>query len=70
MADLRANALHARQRYRLYIARTHGSRPTSSERLRELALECERAESRLAAAEAEERRLRETPPQASRSPSE
>ncbi len=70
MADLRANALHARQRYRLYVARTHGSRPTSQERLRELALECERAESRLLAAEAEERRLREASPAAGDSPAD
>ncbi len=61
MADLRANAKYARQRYQLYVAKTHGSRPTSPERLRELARNCEQAESRLLAAEAEERRAREMP---------
>ncbi len=58
MADLRANARYARQRYQLYMAKAHGSRPTSPERLRELARQAEQAESRLEAAEAEESRVR------------
>ncbi len=58
MADLRANAKYARQRYQLYMAKAHGPRPTSAERLHELARACEQAESRLLAAEAEVSRVR------------
>ena len=54
--DLRAQAEYARQRYQLYKAKAYGQRPTSPARLRELQRACERAEARLHAAEAEERR--------------
>jgi hypothetical protein len=54
--DLRAQARHARQRYDLYKARAYALRPTSDARVRELQRECEGAEARLRAAEAEERR--------------
>jgi len=55
--DLRAQARHARQRYALYKARAYGLRPTTDSRMRELQRECEGAEARLRAAEAEEERL-------------
>jgi hypothetical protein len=51
--DLRAQAKHARERYRLYKAKTHGQRPTSPARLRELQRAYEQAEERLRFAEAE-----------------
>jgi len=54
--DLRARAQHARQRYQLYKAKAFGQRPTSQARLRELQRECEQAEARLRAAQAEEQR--------------
>jgi hypothetical protein len=53
LEDLRAQALHARQRYDLYKARAYGQRPTSEARMRELQRACEQAEARLRAAEAE-----------------
>jgi hypothetical protein len=56
--DLRAQALHARQRYDLYKAKAYGPRLTSPARMRELQRACEQAEARLHAAEAEERRAR------------
>jgi hypothetical protein len=56
--DLRAQAQYARERYQLYKARTYGQRATSPARLRELERACERAETRLRAAEAEEQRAR------------
>ena len=58
--DLRAQAQHARQRYDLYKAKAYGQRLTSPARMRELQRECERAEARLRAAQAEERRVRIT----------
>jgi hypothetical protein len=36
LAELAAEAKHARNRYRLYRAKLHGPRPTSPGRLREL----------------------------------
>lgn len=60
MDDLRAQAQHARQRYDLYKARAYGQRPTSAARMRELQRACERAEARLRAAQAHERRARST----------
>jgi hypothetical protein len=58
LEDLRAQALHARQRYDLYKARAYGQRPTSETRMRELQRASEQAEARLRAAEAEDRRAR------------
>jgi hypothetical protein len=55
LEDLRAQAKHARQRYDLYKARAYGQRPTSPARMRELQRACEQAETRLRAAEAQER---------------
>ncbi len=54
--DLRVNARYARERYQLYRAKTHGPRPTSEARLRELQRSFEQAEERLRFAEAEEQR--------------
>ena len=54
--QLRAEAQYARERYRLYRAKSYGPRPTSSARMRELQRSYEYAEARLHAAEAEERR--------------
>jgi hypothetical protein len=53
---LRTEARYARERYQLYKAKTYGPRPTSDARLSELRRACERAEARLRAVEAEERR--------------
>jgi hypothetical protein len=53
--DLRAQAQHARQRYQLYKAKVYGPRATSLARLRELERAYEQAETRLRAAEAQER---------------
>ena len=58
--DVRAQALHARQRYDLYKAKAYGPRPTSPARMRELQQASEHAEARLHAAEAQERRARTT----------
>jgi hypothetical protein len=55
--DLRAQARRARRRYDLYKAKVYAVRPTTDARMRELQLECEGAEARLRAAEAEEPRL-------------
>jgi hypothetical protein len=63
--DLRVQAQYARQRYDLYKAKAYGQRPTSPVRMRELERACERAEARLRAAQAEDRRARitgDTPP--------
>jgi hypothetical protein len=57
--DLRAQALHARQRFDLYKARAYGSRPTSTVRMRELQRASELAAARLSAAEARGRRARD-----------
>jgi len=54
--DLRAQAEYARQRCQLYRAKAYGQRPTSPVRLRELERTWEQAQTRLRAAEAEERR--------------
>lgn len=54
--DLRAQAQYARQRYDLYKAKAYGPRPTSPARMRELERAAERADARLRAAEAEQRR--------------
>jgi hypothetical protein len=56
--DLRAQALHARQRLDLYRARAYGMRPTSPVRMGELERAAERAASSLSAAESRERRAR------------
>ena len=56
LEDLRARALHARERYQLYKARAYGQRATSPARLRELERVYELAAARLRAAEAAERR--------------
>ena len=57
---LRVQARYARERYDLYEAKVYGPRPNSPARMRELQRECERAEQRLRAAQAEERRIRIT----------
>ncbi len=57
--DLRTQARYARERYQLYRAKTHGPRPTSPERLRELQRAFEQTEARLRFAEAEAQRARE-----------
>lgn len=54
--ELRANAQYARERYQLYKAKSHGPRPTSPARLRELERTCEDARARLLFAEAEQER--------------
>ncbi len=54
--DLRVNSRYARERYQLYRAKTHGPKPTSEARLRELQRSFEQAEDRLHGAEAEEQR--------------
>ena len=58
--DLRVQAQYARQRFDLYKAKAYGQRLTSPARMRELERACEQAETRLRAAEAEERRARDT----------
>ena len=58
--DLRAQAQYARQRYDLYKAKAYGQRPTSLAHMRELERASERAEARLRAAEAQERRAHST----------
>ena len=57
---LRAEARYARERYDLYKARAYGGRPTSSSRMREFERASDGAKARLRAAEAEERRARNT----------
>jgi hypothetical protein len=59
--DLQVQAQYARQRYDLYRAKAYGQRPTSPARMSELQRACERAEERLRAAEAQERRQAESP---------
>ena len=54
--DLRAQAVHARQRFDLYKARAYGMRSTSPVRMRELERAAEQAAARLSAAESHERR--------------
>ncbi len=44
LEELEASARHATERYRLYRARVHGPKPTSTGRLRELQRESELAE--------------------------
>jgi len=51
IADLRADAHYARERYDLYRAKVYGSRPTSMTRLRELERASAAAEARLHHAE-------------------
>ena len=53
LEHLRAEARHARNRYRLYKARTYGQWPTSPARLLELERIADGAEARLRAAQAE-----------------
>jgi hypothetical protein len=55
LAELRAQARYARQRYDLYKARAYGPHLTSPSRLRQLEQECTAAEAtyRFATAEAE-----------------
>lgn len=55
IADLRADARYARERYDLYRAKMHGPRPTSLTRLRELERVHEAAQARLLHAEREQR---------------
>ena len=52
LADLEANARHASDRFRLYQARVHGSKPTSMAKLRELKRDAELAERLLSHARA------------------
>ncbi len=52
LADLEANALHTRDRFRLYRAKVYGSRPTSVAKLRELKRDAELAERLLSHARA------------------
>ena len=54
IADLRADARYARERYDLYRAKVYGPRPTSLARLRELEREHETAQARLLHAEQEQ----------------
>ena len=56
--DLRAQALHARQRYDLYKAKAYSQRLTSPARLRELERASARAEEALRFAQAEARHAR------------
>ena len=51
IADLRADARYARERYDLYRAKMYGSRPTSMTQLRELERVSEAADARLRHAE-------------------
>ena len=51
IAELRAEARYARERYDLYRAKMYGSRPTSMTRLRELERVSEAADARLHHAE-------------------
>ena len=44
LAELEAQARHARERYDLYRARAYGMRPTSTARMRELERQCDQAE--------------------------
>lgn len=53
LADLRADARYARERYDLYRAKMYGPRPTSMTRLRELERAHEAAQARLLHAERE-----------------
>ena len=53
IAELRAEARYARQRYELYKAKAYGPRPTSAMRLRELERAHEAARARLEHAERE-----------------
>ena len=55
LADLRADARYARERYDLYRAKTYGPRATSAARLRELERVHEAAQARLLHAEEEQR---------------
>ncbi len=55
IADLRADARYARERFELYRAKMYGSRPTSMTRLRELERILEAADARLHHAEREPR---------------
>jgi len=54
--DLRAQAQYARDRYRLYKAKTYGPQDTSPARLRELQRLYDYADARLRAAGAEQHR--------------
>lgn len=53
LAELRAEARYARERYDLYRAKAYGQRPTSVQRLRELERASEAAQARLVHAERE-----------------
>jgi hypothetical protein len=44
LAELEAQARHARERYDLYKARAYGMRPTNPTRMRELERQCAQAE--------------------------
>ncbi len=58
LADLQAQARHARERYDLYRARAYGMRPTNPTRMRELERQSEQAEAayRFARRDAEQSR--------------
>jgi hypothetical protein len=56
LVDLRMRARYHRDRHRLYLARTSGSRPTSRSKLEELKRDRELAESRLRRAERGDRK--------------
>ena len=67
LAELRAEARHARERLDLYRAKVYGPRATSLTRLRELERVSEAAQERLRAAEKEAAPSREPPDPAGRS---
>ena len=62
IADLRAEARHARERYDLYRAKSYGPRPTSLTRLRELERVHEAARERLLHAESDQAPAEGSPP--------
>jgi hypothetical protein len=55
LAELRAEARYARERYELYRAKAYGTRPTSPARMRELERAHLDAHARLQRAEAQQR---------------
>jgi hypothetical protein len=59
MEELKAEARYHRERFELYKAKTHGARPTSGTRLRELERRHEGADARLRSAERENVRDRD-----------
>jgi len=53
LAELKAEADHARRRYELYKARTYGPRPTSPNRLAQRKRDSDRAAGRLSRAQSD-----------------